>query len=479
VYTHYLYDGAGIRVKKLVRKQGGNYEATVYVDGIFEHHRSVQVDGVIENNSLHVMDNQQRIALVRIGPPFPDDLSPAVKFHLGDHLGSSNLVIDGSGSWIQREEFTPYGESSFGGFARKRYRYTGKERNEESGLNYHGARYYSPWLARWLSCDPAGMADGLNIYAYTRNNPLNHVDPDGASSRDGGTAVSSSDVNGTPPTPEELGPSRAIPQRSEVAGYVNEANPTYSQLDDCFSVSNGPPLLTEERLKYMGGTLYGTLQSIPFGGDLAPSPLPNDYTFEFARGSAQAATGVAMMAGGTGGIVGGGGLSATGAGAVVGVPTLAVSGAALIKGTMSVAASTQTLAHANTLRRSGSNGSSTAGLRSGPSAAVEERFMPKKYRVNMKKAPLSSPRTAEGWQRNSKWFWRELSASNPELFSASNQALIKEGLAPVVDDVWLKYHPEHQLYEGDFLVHHHIEGGQWAAGIPRAFHQLFHGPLHY
>jgi len=125
------------------------------------------------------MDNQQRIALVRIGTPFPDDTTPAVKYQLSDHLGSSNVVIDDTGARINREEYTPYGETSFGSFARKRYRYTGKERDEESSLYYHGARYYAPWLARWVSCDPAGMVDGVGLYGYTRENPVRFTDPTG------------------------------------------------------------------------------------------------------------------------------------------------------------------------------------------------------------------------------------------------------------------------------------------------------------
>jgi RHS repeat-associated protein len=179
LHAHYLYDAAGQRVKKLVRKQGGAYEVTIYIDGIVEHHRRVQGGTTQENNTLHVMDNQSRIALVRVGLPFDEDKTPAVKFYLGDHLGSSNVVIDESGALVNREEYTPYGETSFGSFAKKRYRFTGKERDEESGLYYHGARYYVPWLGRWASCDSKGMVDGTNSYIYIRNNALRYIDPTG------------------------------------------------------------------------------------------------------------------------------------------------------------------------------------------------------------------------------------------------------------------------------------------------------------
>jgi RHS repeat-associated protein len=67
----------------------------------------------------------------------------------------------------------------------KRYRYTGKERDEESGLYYYGARYYAAWLGRWTSVDPA-MFKSIRFedtvllpYVYVENKPVIAVDPDG------------------------------------------------------------------------------------------------------------------------------------------------------------------------------------------------------------------------------------------------------------------------------------------------------------
>jgi RHS repeat-associated protein len=178
VHAHYLYDAGGQRVKKLVRKQNGDYDVTHYIDGIFEHHHW-EGNEIGDNNHLHVMDNQQRIALVRVGLAHPDDRGPATQFHLGDHLSSSNLVIGEDGAWINREEYTPYGETSFGSFAKKRYHFTGKELDEESRLYYYEARYYTPWLCRWISCDPIGLTGGLNLYTFVGNNSLNRVDTTG------------------------------------------------------------------------------------------------------------------------------------------------------------------------------------------------------------------------------------------------------------------------------------------------------------
>src|SRR5262249_18320104 len=69
----------------------------------------------------------------------------------------------------------------------KRYRYTGKERDEENGFTYHGARYYAAWVGRWVSCDPKGVATSIALYTYGRCNPIAFVDPTGGGDRTVGT----------------------------------------------------------------------------------------------------------------------------------------------------------------------------------------------------------------------------------------------------------------------------------------------------
>src|SRR5262249_8013388 len=125
--------------------------------GAFEHRRRLRGGTVAaEHTTLHVLGDKRRVATVRAeGPLDTGDAAPDVQYHLGDHLGGSALVLDRAGAWVNREEYTPFGETSFGGFARKRYRFGGKERDEESGLYYFGARYYAPWVARWTTPDPS------------------------------------------------------------------------------------------------------------------------------------------------------------------------------------------------------------------------------------------------------------------------------------------------------------------------------------
>jgi len=70
--------------------------------------------------------------------------------------------------------------NDFGSYAKKRYRFCGKEKDEESGLYYYEARYYSPWTCRFISVDPlAGEYPFYTAYKYAGNQPINFIDLDG------------------------------------------------------------------------------------------------------------------------------------------------------------------------------------------------------------------------------------------------------------------------------------------------------------
>ena len=181
LHTHYLYDAGGQRVQKVIRKQGGGLEFTVYVEGIFEHTGVLRKgDEPRANNVVHVMDGELRLASVRIGASVADEGGPAIQYTLADHIGSSNVVLGPDGKFVNREEYTPYGTTSFGSFRRKRFRFTGMERDEESGLSSHGARYFAPWLGRWMTADPRGAAmPNWSPFCYGFASPLQFIDPSG------------------------------------------------------------------------------------------------------------------------------------------------------------------------------------------------------------------------------------------------------------------------------------------------------------
>ena len=175
VIAQYLYDSSGNRVKKIVRKQGGNFEIRTYIDDIFEYF----TDETNEQNTIYVMDDQSRIANIRIGDAMGDP-TPSVKYNLENNIYSSTVTLDNNGTIVNTQEYYPFGETSFGSYAKKRYQYVGKERDEESGLYYYGARYYAPWIARFISVDPlSAQYAQLSSYNYSDNNPINDYDIDG------------------------------------------------------------------------------------------------------------------------------------------------------------------------------------------------------------------------------------------------------------------------------------------------------------
>jgi RHS repeat-associated protein len=131
------------------------------------------------------MDDSKRIATDREGYDFGDS-TPAIKYNLDDHLGSSNVSIDDTGALVSFEEYYPFGETSFGSYGKKRYRFCGKEKDEESGLYYYGARYYSPWTCRFVSVDPKSLKYvHQSPFVYADNNPICKIDHNGEGTGEG------------------------------------------------------------------------------------------------------------------------------------------------------------------------------------------------------------------------------------------------------------------------------------------------------
>ena len=107
-----------------------------------------------------------------------------LRFCLSDHLNSCTLELDEQGALLSREVYYPFGGTALWAGTSdieakyKTIRYSGKER-DATGLYYYGYRYYAPWLQLWVSADPAGIVDGLNLYAFVVNGPMVRIDRDG------------------------------------------------------------------------------------------------------------------------------------------------------------------------------------------------------------------------------------------------------------------------------------------------------------
>ncbi|PHM30359.1 RHS repeat-associated core domain-containing protein [Xenorhabdus innexi] len=108
------------------------------------------------------------------------DITPrGQNFYFQDALGSTIALTNAKGEVIEKHGYTSYGLESSSGNNNAAFRFAGRRIDPETGLSYNRTRYYSPTLGRFLQTDPAGMLGGLNLYAYTGNDPVNFVDPTG------------------------------------------------------------------------------------------------------------------------------------------------------------------------------------------------------------------------------------------------------------------------------------------------------------
>jgi RHS repeat-associated protein len=184
----FVYGAGGERVRK-VYVHSGLREERIYLGGYEVYRRWVVSPESLEEvrETVHVSDDARRVCMIETltveGGSAVTTPVPRSRFQLDDHLGTVAVEVDESGAVISYEAYHPYGTSAYkaatGEVSAKRYRYNGKERDEETSLYYYGARYYAPWLGRWTAADPAGLVDGVGLYGYCRGSPIGLRDPNG------------------------------------------------------------------------------------------------------------------------------------------------------------------------------------------------------------------------------------------------------------------------------------------------------------
>ena len=170
----YNYGGDKQRSRKRIVK-GNITDDRIYLQG-FEVYRRLQGNLLIENiETHHLFAGSERVMMaenVRITNNNNLTAGLLYRYQYSNHLGSVGLELDAYAALISYEEYHPYGTSAYQAknagikAIAKRYRYTGMERDEETGLAYHSARYYLMWLGRWLSADPIGIKSSINCYEY-------------------------------------------------------------------------------------------------------------------------------------------------------------------------------------------------------------------------------------------------------------------------------------------------------------------------
>lgn len=186
----YNYDTSKQRCRKRIEKLGGIIEERIYLGGmeLYRRWNGAILQEDIETHHLFV-DDQRIMMAEHIISTISNQLSTGIvyRYQYSNHLGSVGLECDGLGNIISYEEYHPYGTTAYQAknaaitTTAKRYKYTGMERDEETGMAYHTARYYMPWLGRWLSADPIGIGGGVNVYVSNNSNPIRYIDINGKS----------------------------------------------------------------------------------------------------------------------------------------------------------------------------------------------------------------------------------------------------------------------------------------------------------
>jgi RHS repeat-associated protein len=155
--AYYVYDSTGNRARKVVVK--GNIVEERYYLGNYEVFRKTTNGTLdVERETVFVSDDKKKIAQID-----DDGTTETIRYQYDNHLGSTSLELDENGAVISYEEYHPFGTTSYRSgrseteVSLKRYKYVGKERDEETGLYYYGARYYASWIARFISTDPMIM----------------------------------------------------------------------------------------------------------------------------------------------------------------------------------------------------------------------------------------------------------------------------------------------------------------------------------
>ena len=188
----YIYDGDGQRVEKCTQGTSPGKCATSAIGTLYWTGVGGEVDAETDLSG-NITANYIYFGGGRIAKRDP---SKAVHFYYSDHLGSTSLITDANGTMSSHpqaeSDYYPYGGEIVitADSTSNHYKYTGKERDSESGLDNFGARYDSSALGRFMTPDWAakpitvpyasfGDPQTLNLYAYVENSPVNKADADG------------------------------------------------------------------------------------------------------------------------------------------------------------------------------------------------------------------------------------------------------------------------------------------------------------
>ena len=184
-HEYYRYDANQKRVVKIHKQQ--SFTDQIYYLAALELRYKQKCNALEELNVIVINDDVAKTSIRalhwRQGKP-KKIVNNSIVYSVNALVGSENIELNENGELLSYEEYYPYGGTAIWAARsaqeadNKTHRYSGKER-DATGLYYYGYRYYQPWCGRWLSADPGGTIDGLNLFRMARNNPLKYQDNNG------------------------------------------------------------------------------------------------------------------------------------------------------------------------------------------------------------------------------------------------------------------------------------------------------------
>lgn len=195
---------------RLVRELHGTHESVYEYDGESRRVRIKELESSVERKNETFVWCGNRICQKRSGSSavrnyFDQGFEEGASdyFYTRDHLGSVREVVGSDGTTMaSRLVYDPWGKvTEIGSGALSDFAFTGHHFDRPTGLSLTWWRGYDPFLGRWLSMDPIGLAGGSNLYVYVDNDPINFYDLFGqvGSSDPGGGGGSPGDVCQKPP----------------------------------------------------------------------------------------------------------------------------------------------------------------------------------------------------------------------------------------------------------------------------------------
>ncbi|MBW5407608.1 RHS repeat domain-containing protein [Morganella morganii] len=192
-YEFYQYDSSGQRCSKLSSRiadgitQARRRETVTYISGmrLCEYDYEGKPQGSHYSLSFPLAGHSAVVCLSEREPEKKEIPLSLIRYNCLDAQGSVALELSAEGDIITQEEYYPFGGTSLFSSRNeseaeyKYHRYSNKERDNLTGLYDYGFRYYAPWLCRWISPDPLGIADGMNVYCMVHNNPVTYRDTAG------------------------------------------------------------------------------------------------------------------------------------------------------------------------------------------------------------------------------------------------------------------------------------------------------------